>query len=140
MYLPDINVWLALAFARHPHHLAAKDWFDPLPEPGCSFCRLTQQGFLRLASNPKAFADEAVSLVEAWTKYDALLNDPRVIFAPQPVRLERYWRAYTRRRTFSPHLWSDAYLAAFARAADYEVVTLDKGFRQYKSTKCTILS
>src|SRR5437016_13456599 len=99
MFLPDINVWLALAFARHPHHPTAKDWFESLPRAGCSFCRITQQGFLRLATNPKAFGDEAVSLVEAWRKYDAFLNDPRVVFTEEPAGLEKHWRAYTRRRT-----------------------------------------
>jgi hypothetical protein len=34
MFLPDVNVWLAMAFASHVHHTAAKNWdsvaFDPL--------------------------------------------------------------------------------------------------------------
>ena len=49
--LPDINVWLALTFDSHIHHAAAKAWFDPLSDEVCYFCRLTQQGFLRLATN-----------------------------------------------------------------------------------------
>jgi hypothetical protein len=31
MFLPDINVWLALTFDSHVHHLSAKTWFDGLP-------------------------------------------------------------------------------------------------------------
>jgi predicted nucleic acid-binding protein len=46
MFLPDINVWLALAFDRHSHHAAAIAWYGNSNEP-CSFCRWTQQGFLR---------------------------------------------------------------------------------------------
>lgn len=66
MFLPDVNLWLALAFESHVHHLSARDWFDAVADDSCLFCRLTQQGFLRLATNPKAFGDEAVSLSAAW--------------------------------------------------------------------------
>ena len=72
--------------------------------------------------------------------YDMILSDPRITFAGEPEGLDAYWRAYTQRRSFSPKVWSDAYLAAFARAASFEVVTFDKGFAQYKSLKCKILS
>ena len=53
--LPDINVWPALAFDGHAHHRAARNWFDALTTDVCFFCRLTQQGFMRLASNPSVF-------------------------------------------------------------------------------------
>jgi predicted nucleic acid-binding protein len=72
--------------------------------------------------------------------YDALANDPRVVFAEEPAHLEVNWRTFTSRRSFSPNLWTDAYLAAFARAASLELVTFDKGFTQYKAVRCTILS
>jgi predicted nucleic acid-binding protein len=51
-FLFDVNVWLALAFPAHPHHrraVAAYQQATPA-QPAC-FCRTTQQGFLRLASN-----------------------------------------------------------------------------------------
>jgi uncharacterized protein len=101
---------------------------------------LTQQGFLRLASNPLVFKQEAVSLREAWQMYDALMSDPRVAFADEPDGLEMLWRALTRRRTFSPNLWNDAYPAAFASVASFEVVTFDKGLRQYKGVRTRVLS
>jgi predicted nucleic acid-binding protein len=37
MFLPDINVWLALAFEAHFHHLAAKAWFNALPDDASAF-------------------------------------------------------------------------------------------------------
>ena len=66
MLLPDVNVWLALTFDSHIHHLAAKSWFDGLANETCAFCRMTQQGFLRLASNSQVFGKHAVTMVEAW--------------------------------------------------------------------------
>ena len=103
IYLPDVNVWIAPAFQRHAHHAPAKTWFDRIPEDGCSFCRLTQQGFLRLATNPKALKQDAVSLAKAWRLYDA-------------------------------------FLAAFAKAAVFEIATFDRGLAQYKGVRCVILS
>ena len=76
-FLPDINVWLALAFESHVHHGRARTWFEGTSNDGCSFCRLTQQRFPRLATNPKAFDTEAVTMSEAGRMYDACLALPR---------------------------------------------------------------
>ncbi len=88
MFLPDINLWLALAFESHVHHAAARAWFEGSAGEGCSFCRMTQQGFLRLATNPRAFGAEAVALADAWLLYDAFLGDPRISFAAEPAGVE----------------------------------------------------
>ncbi len=68
------------------------------------------------------------------------MSDPRVSFTDEPEGLESYWRGYTQRQSFSPKVWNDAFLAAFARAADYRVVTFDRGFTQYANLDCVILS
>ena len=141
IYLGDVNFWLALTFESHVHHVSARQWFEQLTPPnGCAFCRLTQQGYLRLATNPKAFGNEAVTLAEAWTLYDRLLADPRVSFAEEPLGIEASWRRYTSRRRFSPKVWSDAYLAAFVQHAGSELVTFDQGFGQFTQSASTILS
>ncbi len=140
MFLPDINVWLALAFESHVHHAAASDWFEGLTSEGRAFVRLTQQGFLRLATNPKAFEAETVTMADAWRMYDAFLADPRISFSGEPTGVERFWRGYTERQTYSPKVWNDAFLAALARAADYKLITFDKGFAPYSDLKYTILS
>jgi predicted nucleic acid-binding protein len=101
---------------------------------------MTQQGFLRLATNPKAFATEAVSLRDAWRLYDSFLTDSRILFATEPDNVEAIWRNHTQGRFFSPKVWNDAYLAAFAEAAGIQLVTFDQGFGEYKSNNCTILS
>jgi len=139
MFLPDVNLWLALTFDSHVHHAAAKDWFDGSRER-CSFCRLTQQAFLRLSTNPKVLKDDTLSLTEAWRAYDAIMRDPRIAFADEPKGLELRWRACTQSRIFSTNVWSDGYLAGFAEAADLELVTFDKGFSNYTNAKCIILS
>ncbi len=139
MVLPDINFWLALAFQSHEHHVPAKAWMlAALPE-SCCFCRVTQMGILRLATNRKVFPLDAVPMNEAWRIYDELLTDDRVAFAEEPPDLEVGWRATTERETFSTNAWTDAYLAAFAQMADFEIVTFDKGFARYTGLRRTIL-
>jgi toxin-antitoxin system PIN domain toxin len=139
MLLPDVNVWVALTFDRHPNHPSAKSWFDALTGQICHFCRMTQQGFLRVATNRKAMGLNALTLDEAWAAYDAFLGDPRIAFVAEPAGLEADWRAFTKGSTFSTHVWNDAYLAAFARASDLGVVTFDRGFVKFTGARSTIL-
>ena len=139
MYLPDINVWLALAFDVHVHHKRALEWFDSLPPRSCGFCRLTKQGFLRLASNPAVLNESAVTLDHAWSCYDALLSDDRVFVLAEPAGLEASWRRLTQRRSYSHRVWSDAYLVAFAEKASLQVVTFDCGIRDYAEAQAVVL-
>src|SRR5207249_2967435 len=81
---------------------SAEEWFEALGSGAAAFCRLTQQGFLRLATTPKVLADEPLTLIQAWQLYDELFGDPRVVFSEEPDELEKHWRGFTRRRTFSP--------------------------------------
>jgi toxin-antitoxin system PIN domain toxin len=138
MYLPDINFWLALAFEIHVHHRRAAEWFEQQEAESCTFCRFTQQGFLRLATNPSVFGEEAVTMSRAWGCYDLFLLDERICFSHEPPDLESIWRKHTVHRKYSHKVWSDAYLAAFSSAAGLGVVTFDRGFRSYKGTRTTI--
>jgi uncharacterized protein len=89
MYLPDINVWLALNFSQHIHHKPARSWFSALLEDRrCYFCRFTQLGFLRLSTNPKANPLQTQTMKQAWTVYDETLLDPRIGFLAEPEVLE----------------------------------------------------
>lgn len=141
MIVPDINVWLALAFDQHQNYISARAWFDGLPgESRCYFCRYTQLGFLRLSTNPRANPFQTQTLRQAWTLYDNTLLDPRIAYAAEPDGLDGFWRRWTQFGTFSHNVWNDAYLAAFAIAGGFEIVTFDRGFAQYKSLRQTILS
>lgn len=138
--LPDINVWLALTFDTHAQHPSANGWLANVANELMAFCRVTQIGFLRLATNSVAFPHDAMTMAEAWVLYDRIGTDRRIIFAPEPFGMEQHWRRLTQLPTRSPHVWADGYLAAFAQAADFEIVTFDKGFAQYKRLRLTILS
>ena len=71
---------------------------------------------------------------------EALLTDDRIIFRPQePAGLDLHWREFALRDTASPTLWMDAYLAAFALAGGYRMVTTDTGFRQFSGLDLVLL-
>jgi uncharacterized protein len=101
---------------------------------------MTQQGFLRLATNPRAFGPNAVTLANAWRVYDTFRSDPQVTYCEEPPGVEALWRTFTGSHAFTPHVWNDAYLAAFAATAEWELVTFDKGFGKFAGLRCTILS
>ena len=138
MYLVDINVWLALAFEAHGHHMRALGWFNRAEPGACAMSRLTQSGFLRLATNPAVFGEEAVTMSEAWILYDALLADERVYYLPEPHGLEPCWRKFTEGGTYSPKVWSDAYLAAFALVSGIALLSFDEGFQKFDGLKWTM--
>ena len=100
---------------------------------------MTQQSFLRLATNPAVFGKHAVTMAQAWQQYDTYLSDARISFASEPPGVENHWRSFTQHQSFSPKLWNDAYLDALALAAQLEVVSLDTGFTQFQGVKCLIL-
>ncbi len=140
MHLPDVNFWLALAFESHAHHASAQTWMQSVVADSCCFCRVTQMGFLRLATNRKIFPQDAVPMSAAWELYDEILSDYRVAFAEEPSELETTWRDFTQLQSFSTNVWTDAYLAAFAQSADFELVSFDRGFARYRSLRQTLLS
>ena len=139
MKLPDVNVWLAAAWARHVHHRRTKTWFDHEDGP-LAFCRVTQMSLLRLVTNPAVTGKEVLTRRQAWDLVERVLADPRVEFLAEPDNLVPLWTAFSRRDDHDHLLWTDDYLAAFALAAGAEIVTLDRPFRaRYPSVSVVLL-
>jgi toxin-antitoxin system PIN domain toxin len=139
MYLPDINVWLAVTFEVHRHHGPAKNWFEAIQDKSIVFCRLTQLGLLCLSTNTTVFAEDALTLDNAWNCYDRFLEDSRIGFILEPLGLDHFFRLFTSDSLYSPKVWNDAYLAAFAVAANAQLVSFDRAFQRYKQLDCVIL-
>lgn len=69
---------------------------------------------------------DVLSSRDAWHVYRTMLGDERVLFAPEPFALEQEWQKLTMQNQPTPKIWTDAYLAAFARSAGMQLVTLDR--------------
>jgi hypothetical protein len=122
---PDVNVWLALAASEHVHHDLARRWWEQ--ESGSiGFCRITQIGFLRLMTTAAAMDGKPLTMAAAWQVYDRLMEDERVVFFAEPPGIETHFREYAAGRNSSPKLWGDAWLLAFAEAANSTLVTFDQ--------------
>ncbi len=128
---PDINVWIALTYEGHIHHVTARHWFSTVgPTARLFFCRFTQLGLLRLLTAEAVMGrDEAMSQEEAWGAYDRWLQDERVGFLDEPAELEAPFRSMTRLRHPAPKDWADSYLAAFAVISQLTLVTFDRAFQ-----------
>jgi toxin-antitoxin system PIN domain toxin len=127
LVFPDINVWLAMAFAAHAHHTSAKKWFDALSEQEeLIFCRFTQLGLLRLLTLPAVMGNRVKTQPQAWQIYDTFVMDGNARLMQEPRLLDRSFRRFASLDSASPQSWADGYLAAFAEEAGAILVTFDK--------------
>ena len=107
------------------------------------FCRSTQQSFLRLLTTRAVLAlygTPPLSNKAAWSAYEGFLADERIAWASEPRGLESHWKNLAGNAKASPKLWMDAYLAAFALAGGYQLVTTDKAFKQFKGLDLLLLT
>lgn len=136
VFLYDANLWVALAFAAHPHHGIASRHFKARDSAQpAAFCRVTQQAFLRLVSSPliqRTYASLPVTNATAWSKCQDLLALPQILWLDEQVGFETLWQRLAAIPSASPKVWMDAYLAAFAIRHDVEFVTLDRDFKNFE--------
>ncbi len=121
--LLDINVLLALLDADHVDHSRAREWLISEIAAGWSSCAVTQNGFVRVVSQPRYPSPvppaEAIRRLEGATRSehhefwscDVSLLDARRI---DPTRLH------------GPRQVTDAYLLALAAAKGGRFVTFDR--------------
>lgn len=76
------------------------------------------------------YGNAPLSNTDAWAAYEAFIADDRVAFHPEPHGLNPIWKKLAARRTSSPKLWMDGYLAAFALTSGAQLVTIDSAFQQ----------
>lgn len=129
--LPDVNVWLALLNAQHPHHARATHYWEHSAAQHIAFCRITMLGLLRLSTNKAVMGGTPYTTEQAWQAYQTVTSLPEVGFASEPSGIEAVMQKYTLRAQFLQADWTDAYLAAFAQLAGLRMVSFDKGFEHY---------
>jgi toxin-antitoxin system PIN domain toxin len=121
--LLDINVLLALLDADHVDHLRAHGWLDEEIAGGWASCPITENGFVRIISQPRypspVSPSQAIALLsracagahhEFWA-CDTSLLDAAVIDAT---------------RLHGARQVTDAYLLALATTRDGRFVTFDR--------------
>ena len=121
--LLDINVLLALLDSDHIDHARAHAWLDHEIDAGWASCAITQNGFVRIVSQPRYPSPippaQAIELLgeacttrhHAFWVCDLSVLDDRVI---------------DRSRLHGPRQVTDAYLLALACANEGRFVTFDR--------------
>lgn len=138
--LADVNVLLALLVRQHEHHKLALKWFERLVAEEVGLCRFVQLALIRLLGNHHIMGEDAIAAGTAWRLIDDLAHDERVTFAPEPDSLDSVFPTLLNTRVPTGKLIGDAYLAAFAISGSRRMVTLDRGFRQFKGLEVDLLN
>lgn len=121
--LLDVNVLIALLDADHMHHALATDWLARNIKKGWASCPITQNGCVRILSQPKypnplPAAQVAERLAEAeTTPHHEFWADSVSLLDPAMI---------DRARLLSPKQITDIYLLALAVAKGGCFVTFDR--------------
>lgn len=129
--LPDVNVWLAFSAADHEHHQRARHYWYEESGDQLAFCRVTALGFLRLVTNASAMGGNPLTIPQAWQAYGDFRRLPEVLLAAEPDDCEAWLEHWALGKHPAPRQWTDAYLAAFARAGGLRLVSFDGDFRRF---------
>lgn len=138
-FLPDVNVLFPLLLSRHAHRQKALEWFEQAERGEVALCRLTRLGVLRLLCVPQIMGPDVLTPKAAFEALETLGADDRIVFLPEPEGLDAVLKSFAAGCVATPNLWSDAYLAAFAKTSKLRLVTFDKGFSKFSGLDLLLL-
>jgi len=121
--LLDVNVLIALLDADHVHHAAATEWLGRNIEKGWASCPITQNGCVRILSQPKY--PNPLPATQVADRLAEAAATPHHKFWPDSVSLLDS-AIIDRSRLLSPRQVTDAYLLALAVAHGGRFVTFDR--------------
>lgn len=121
----DVNALLALFDEAHPFHGTIRVWWhDNRANGGWATCPLTQNGFVRIMSQPRYL--QSRSLVEALEALRTGLDQPGHEFWPEDISITEetlFDSAYI----LGPNQITDVYLLGLAAKNGGRLVTFDRG-------------
>lgn len=121
--LLDVNVLLALLDSDHVDHRSARDWLHDEIGAGWASCALTENGFVRILSQPRY--PSPVSPAEAIDLLRGARDSGHHTFWPCEVSVLDD-SIVDRSRLHGPRQVTDAYLLALAVAHGGRFVTFDR--------------
>jgi len=74
VYLPDVNVLIALSDPEHSGHRAAEMWHSGIGSARFCLCPVTEAGFVRLRTNPSVGGESISSAIALLIGITALPN------------------------------------------------------------------
>jgi len=96
--LPDLNVWLALAWPAHSHHQHAVQYWEQQAAEEVLFCTVTALGLVSLVCQPKLMGTAVRNAAEASGLLDSMCRQPGVrLAAPEHNGWELFQQGILRR-------------------------------------------
>lgn len=121
--LLDVNVLIAMHDAGHSDHRRAREWFATNIEHGWASCPVTQNGFVRILSQPRYPLD--ISTSQAIALLGRACAAPHHEFWSDAVSLID-GSCVDATRVHGPKQVTDLYLLALAVGRDGRLVTFDE--------------
>ncbi|MDQ2846469.1 MAG: VapC toxin family PIN domain ribonuclease [Actinomycetota bacterium] len=121
--LLDVNVLLALLDGDHVQHVTAREWFRAEVAAGWASCGVTQNGFVRIISQPRY--PSPVPAAQAIVRLATASAGPHHQFLPSSVSILDSG-IVDPSRILSSRQITDVYLLALAVANDLLLVTFDQ--------------
>lgn len=124
--LLDINVIIALLDPDHVFHERAHEWWAADPEGGWASCPLTENGVVRIMSNPNYSSKTQFAPGELIERLREFAENSDHEFWPDDISL-RDAKVFAADRILSSRLITDIYLLALATKHKGRMVTFDQG-------------
>lgn len=121
--LLDINVLLALLDSDHVDHVRARRWLDREIESGWASCAITENGFVRIISQPRY--PSPVPVAQAMSRLARAADTSSHEFWPCSISLLND-RVIERERVLGTRQVTDVYLLALAVAHGGRFATFDQ--------------
>ncbi len=138
MKLPDVNLLIYSTDESSPHYGLARPWLEQAlsgtEEVG--FAWLALLGFVRISTNPAAFANP-LSLARAFEYVESWLASPVATVVHPSERHAAHLRDLLEPIGTAGNLTSDAHLAALAIEHGAELFSRDTDFARFKGLRWT---
>jgi hypothetical protein len=131
----DVNVLVALFDPAHVHHDAAHVWFGEHRALGWATCALTENGLVRVLSNP-AYPGRRTSLQDATARLGQFCSSGGHAFWVEPVSLRDEAR-FRLNHVQGHRQLTDVYLLALAVERQGRLVTFDGSIPMKSATGAT---
>src|SRR5271165_111831 len=109
--LLDVNVIIALLDPDHAFHERAHEWWAANSKQGWASCPLTENGMVRILSNPKYSQQIRFSSCDLISRMQKFTEKSDHEFWPDDLSV-RDENTFVTEWLYSPHLLTDAYLLA----------------------------